>query len=300
MTQPDTPDALKVVAAELPQQAGLPQGAGLPQQAGLPQEDGLPQGGGLPQEDGLPQQAGGDVDAPPPPPPPMDDDGPELPYRQQPYVLQRIGGWRESYEACLAKGRERIALIEHQPEPQPKEAAQFAASYTTQTVANPDSPTGFAMLSRWNDCPPEHEAHGFKNTPLPAQGILRSWQNSVHAGEPFTNADIYFHQYRLAFLEQNPDLVGEPVLPKLRVLRRQNAGNALTADVLAYLSWERDDPAVPLGVHLPQSDAFAALLGTPNGSAAAYLVIQYGPQLDITTIATIEVATGQDLVFTFH
>jgi hypothetical protein len=220
-----------------------------------------------------------------------------VPYRQTALAKRKIQGWREAYEKCRMKGRERQHSLDVRPVPQPRPVEEFRAHYRTVVVANSDSPTGEALLSKWVDCPLPDESHGYKNTPLPALGVLRSWQNAraLKGKEPFTNADVYFHQYQLA----HRTVHGDAPLPKLRTLRRQQAGASDTQDVFAYMGWERDIAGDVRGQFGPDSDWFAALLGTMNGTAAVHLVLQYGPQLGITKIVMIEIADGNDLIFTF-
>jgi hypothetical protein len=222
---------------------------------------------------------------------------PDLPYRQTAYVLNNVEDWRAAYQACLQRGRNRIAQMLNPPAPNRRSDADFQQHYRTTVVANNDSPTGEALLSEWVAGPQPDANHGYKNTPLPALGILRSWQNAraLQGNEPFTNADVYFHQYQRA----HQAVHGNTALPKLKTLRRQQAASGDTQRVMNYMAWERDCEDPVRGRFGPASDWFAALLGTPNGTAAAHLVLQYGAELRITRITMIEIADGQDLVFTF-
>ncbi|AGZ44072.1 hypothetical protein AFR_29055 [Actinoplanes friuliensis DSM 7358] len=166
-------------------------------------------------------------------------------------------------------------------------------------MENNDSPTNSALLTTWKK-PYEYADHGYKNTPVPDEGVLLSWQNGrvMKDGrpvDPFTNADIYFHQYLLVHRRVR----GDGPLPRLKRLQRQQARGSDTEDVMFWLRWDRDHADTPVGTFGPASDTYAAFLGSTNGSAAAFLVIQYGDQLGVSKITSIELTKAQDLVFLF-
>ncbi len=258
----------------------------------------IPQQGGPPED--LPGgPPGGPPSGPPggPPPPPPLPTGPTVPYRQLPHIQRNAGACWSAFQECRVKGLERLANIRSvQPEDRQPRAAELFGEYLTNTVVNADSPTGSALESKWRAQPGTDSDYGFKNTPVPTEGKLFSWQNKNTRGEPLTNTDIYFYQYVSAWRSANPDAP----LPKLTLLQRQQAANEVTTNVLGYLSWLRDSADAPVGTYGPNSDEFAALLGTPNGTAPALLVIHYGDQLGISRILTIEVNKLQNFIFTYE
>jgi hypothetical protein len=227
---------------------------------------------------------------------------PDPPYRRRPKVIQQYGRVANEYARCLAAGHKRIALMADPGVRKPRSHEDFLTHYDTMVQRNDDSPTQSALVTVWRHQPSEYANHKYKNTPVPSQGILWSWENSRwikdgKAYDPFSNADIYFHQYLLTHRkESGPDAP----LPKLKKLERQQVRGADTEDVLDYLRWDRDIADNPAGTFGPASDAYAAFLGTVNGSAAAFLVIQYGDKLGISKITSIELMANQNLVFLFE
>ncbi len=112
---------------------------------------------------------------------------------------------------------------------------------------------------------------------------LRQWENS--SIESLANSDVLFFQYRERYHQ-----------PLVRLHRN----TVINPDTLAVIAMVRQRLQVgeEFTVKPEQADEFAALLGTPNGRAACFLVLDHGPSLRIQGIRSISVSYS-DITITF-
>ncbi|MEQ4300192.1 hypothetical protein ABNF97_02160 [Plantactinospora sp. B6F1] len=204
-----------------------------------------------------------------------------------------MAAWQKSYEECLRKGTARLELI-RAGKPGRQAEGRFH-EYCTTIEEHDDSPTKRTLHSRWSGGVVQ-PSHGYKNTPLPAQGTILSWQNKGAQGEPLTNADIYYCQYRLQHQRDGAD----GGLPGLRILMRQQASSESLTSSLDYVRWQRNTYEELVGTFPEDSPYFSLILGSENGTAACYLVLCYGKELGISGISSIERKESRDLIFTFR
>lgn len=121
-------------------------------------------------------------------------------------------------------------------------------------------------------------------------------RNFNRAGIGIRNSEVLFLQSREAGFHQ-----------RLHVLQRHNVTNATTREVTAE-SFRRHgiDPNSPATRTLTYTrqqggDLFAALLGTPNGRAAAFLVLDHGEDLGVIGVERIEhcILNSEEHVFIY-
>ena len=209
---------------------------------------------------------------------------------------------KHHYDLCVQSGKNRLRKMQSHrltrevaEESSKKKRTEFDSEYTTQEIVHKDSETGKALYTVWNE---ETNSEGtenyYKNTPVPRENLIYSWQNqravrpTGKKQEPLSNSDIYFYQYQDAAGDQSP-------LPPLRQLIRQKAFSSSMIDLTGYLV---SSGGSAFGTWKQGETLFLAFLGTQNGSAAAYLVIDHGHDLGIQGIKSIRY-TG-DLIFEFE
>lgn len=244
-----------------------------------------------------------DKSAPPPttediPEVPPPDEGAPVPFNQSTQALAEGTTWRNTYTACVATGKTRVrqmrdaaqrsatALTTLDTRNAEKEAI-FWKQYTTTTTTNDYSKD--VLITRWNDAVAA-DAY-YENTPDPRRNRIYSWQNGRTAGEPLQNSDIYFFQYKMAVGEGNP-------IPPLDFVVRQNAGATDTTAVNNYMRLRDNSSELPAKSWRPGDDDFYAMLGTANGTAPFWLVVDHGRELRIATIRRID--RDARLAITYH
>jgi hypothetical protein len=196
-----------------------------------------------------------------PPPPP--------PFNQEKYdeVAKKKDEESESiFKAAIKKGAERFARLIAGPGQKTGGEKEFGKLVTTAPEEGVISSVSGGAL--------------FKNRMI--AGEIHALENRL-GGEAFNNSEVLFQQYKFMF----------PELPRLRKLVRQNVASAEGAQVFVHVL-ERGRQQF-----LPGTEEFNALLGTPNGTAATYLILDHGQELGISTITLAEIEE-QDSKIIFH
>lgn len=93
------------------------------------------------------------------------------------------------------------------------------------------------------------------------------------------NSEMIWHQYQVAAEHYGLELEGN-----LRQLKRSNIINYSTADTIF---WSDGGGAAQDTEVRPEDDDFAALLGSPNGRSAAFLLTQHGAEMGAEGIESI-------------
>ncbi len=199
--------------------------------------------------------------APPPPPPSFD------PKKYQEVAEKWDAKNERTLEDALKKGAERFGKLKAGPGRKTGGEKDFARLQTTSVEGAISSVLGGAL---------------FNNLMVP--GEIHALENRL-GGESFNNSEILFQQYKSLF----------PHLPKLRKLVRKNVASAEGAQVFLKVLETGSTQ------FFPGSTEFNALLGTPNGTAATYLILDHGQDLDISTISSAEIEeTDSKIIFHFE
>ncbi|WP_306363525.1 hypothetical protein [Nocardia sp. CC227C] len=215
--------------------------------------------------------------------------------------------WAAAYAECRTVGMRREQLMRaaaaalSTPDTTQREMAKddklavFDTAYRTQRVGHSDTHTrlGWALRTTWRSA--TDSMSYYENTPQPSMGRILSWQNQrCSAREPLRNSDIYYFQYYRASTTHP--------LPPLRYVRRQQAYARMTQpvyDYLRYLHAPAGDGRLPAAVYRAGTASYYALLGTMNGTAPAFLVIDWARELGITGISAIELDDALNMYFRF-
>lgn len=228
--------------------------------------------------------------------------------------------WLQRRQAALAPAlRRRLGLAG--PDARETQAQQAAvarnqgaqrdsALYQNRYRTDIDPGRGGAMLAtsryseRVNSWELAREA-SFENSFYPVRAypsqpnpemLMVAEKNFNRSGIGIRNSEVLFLQSRDAGFQQ-----------RLRVLQRQHVTNATTRAVTGE-SFRRHgiDPSAQNTrtlsyTRLEGGDLFAALLGTPNGRAAAFLVLDHGEDLGVIGIERIEhlIQNGEEHVFIY-
>lgn len=116
--------------------------------------------------------------------------------------------------------------------------------------------------------------------------------NKDALGESVTNSEILWYQYKqvLSANNQNPK---EAKSGNLESLIRSTIINAVTLDTILF----SDINAAPNAefIFYPTDELFWTLLGTPNGTAAAYLLLDHGLSMGVKNIESIKVKFGNEI-----
>ncbi|WP_306356655.1 MULTISPECIES: hypothetical protein [unclassified Nocardia] len=215
--------------------------------------------------------------------------------------------WAAAYEECRTAGMKREKLMRaaadalstpdttQQERIKDDKLAVFDTAYRTQRVGHSDTYTklGWALRTTWRAA--TDSTSYYENTPQPSAGRILSWQNQrCSAREPLRNSDIYYFQYYRASTTHP--------LPPLRYVRRQQAYARTTQPVYDYLRYLHDpagDGALPAAVYPAGTAKYYALLGTMNGTAPAFLVIDWARELGVAGISAIELDAALNMYFHF-
>jgi len=220
------------------------------------------------------------------------------------------GAFQERWADGVGRAKKMEAAIAALQSPEPETVttakadrlATFGTAYTTEQIPHTDVHTDhikWALKTTWN-----HDALGksYTSTPEPGDRRIQSWELERNEGEPLRSSDIFYFQYR----HRHRTTGGTGPLPPLRLIRQQHSYSQSLQPVVDYLTGKigvaephaYDGATLRPGYYPAGSEEYYALLGTQNGSGAAYLVIDWARELGITGLEGI--STDANLYVYFH